>query len=161
MLGADGVVEILKDPAAELPYAVHWYDWLRGSDKYWSPRTRVKPGEIFTPAESALNGHRYRCTVGGQTGSSAPAWPSSGSTPFTDGGVSWVRIGAEDTVTVVTVAAESGLTAANAAIDATGTLTTLDLSGGEHGKSYLVTVTVETAQGKTDERRFRVRVRER
>lgn len=158
---SDGVDEILKDPAAELPYALHWYDWLRGSDGYWAPRIFVQPGEIYTPPRAALNGYRYRCVVGGQTGARAPAWPTSGADAFTDGGATWVLVGEEDTLASVTVTADSGLTAANDAVDATGTMTTVDLSGGTAGTSYTVTFAVVTDQGKEDERSFRVKVEQR
>lgn len=160
-VGADGMREILKDPAADLPYSLHWYDWLRGDDGYWNGRIIVQPGETYTPPASGLNGHRYRCTIGGRTGSTPPTWPTVGTSPFTDGGVTWVRIGLEDTISAATVTAETGLTATAVTIDSTGTLTTFTLSGGTAGRDYIVTVDVDTTAGHDDQRRFRVLVRER
>ena len=73
-----------------------------------------------------------------------------------------MRIGAEDTVSSATVSAEPGLTVSTPAeVDSTGTVTTFQLSGGALGRDYFVTVDIVSAQGRTDQRRFRVKVRER
>lgn len=158
---ADGVFEIVKDPQSALPYSLHWYEWLRSSDKVWEPRAFVTPGEIYTPPRAKLNGFRYRCIVGGQVGSREPEWPVTGSTQFEDGNVQWVLVGTEDTIDSVVVTAGAGLTAGSAVVDATGTVTTFDLSGGTAGSSYTVTVEIETVQGKHEERSFRVKVEQR
>jgi len=156
----DQVDEIIKDPADDLPYALAFYDWLRGSDQYWSHRRIVKPGETYTPAAAALNGYRYRCKKGGLTGNAAPTWPTTGSADITDGGVTWVLIGAEDTLATVSVTPESGLTADSPELDETGTRARFNLSGGTAGRAYLVTVEVATTQSKTKQTTFRVRMRE-
>lgn len=160
-IDVDGMAAIDKDPSDDLPYALYWYDWLRGDDQYWSPRTIVKPGETYTPPRDALNAQRYRCTIGGKTAATPPTWPTVGTTPFADGGVTWVRIGAEDRITgTPTVTPETGLTAGAVTVDPTGTLITFNLSGGTLGRSYIVNVDVDTVDGHDKQRRFRVKVME-
>lgn len=74
---ADRIWEIEKDPDATVIYRLAWHAFLRGDDRYWQPRTYFVPGETATPPREAINGHRYRCTIGGRTGGSAPTWNTS------------------------------------------------------------------------------------
>lgn len=53
----------------------------------WSASTAIAIDEAREPA--ARNGYRYRATVGGTTGSSAPTWPTTIGNTVTDGGVTW------------------------------------------------------------------------
>lgn len=153
---AESLWECGKAAGSVIACRLHWYDWLRGEDEYWSPRVFVQLGQTFTPQRSAQNGKRYRCTIGGRTGAIAPSWPTSGS--VTDGGVTWVTIGAEDRLSSATVSADSGLTVAASGLDATETVVEITLSGGVSGRQHMVTVTVTTDAGLVDVLRFRVRV---
>lgn len=158
---ADQIHEIDKDPSDDLPYSRQWYPFLRGDDRYWAPRSYYFLGETTTPPREALNGHRYRCTVAGRTGAAQPTWPTSGSTTVTDGGITWTRIGLEDRIASSTWTAETGITAGSDAIDATECVTTVRLSAGTAGQSYVVTNVIVTDAGYDKSWRFRVNVRER
>lgn len=157
-VAADGVDEIDKDPTAVLPYGIDVYAWLRGSDRYWSPRVYVHPGETYTPQQAALNGHRYRCTVGGRTGSVPPTWPTSSGGTVIDGGVTWTEIGSEDTLTTADWSADTGITVGTESIDSTARVAQAVLSGGVAGSSYSVHCDLVSTQGKQDRRSFRLRV---
>lgn len=150
-----GEYEIVLDPDDELPFAIAWYWFLRGDDGFWAPRIFVAPGEIFTPAKAALNGHRYRCMVGGTTGSSAPTWPTSSGATVTDGGVTWKEIGAEDTIATSTWDA-GALTDTGDTVDATDTVASVVLSNATEGVRYKVTNTITTADGKVKSQSFYV-----
>jgi hypothetical protein len=157
---AAGIDEIRKDPSDDLPYSIQWYEFLRGDDRYWSAKTYYVPGETATPAREAINGHRYRCTIGGRTAGAAPTWPTSGSTTVVDGGVTWARIGLEDRIASSAWTAETGITTASGAIDATECVTTIRLSGGTAGRDYIVTNVIVTDAGYDKSKRFRVLVRD-
>jgi hypothetical protein len=154
-----GLDEIDKDPDAVLEYRLHWYEWLRGSDRYWTPRAYFNIGETATPPREAQNGKRYRCTRGGRTGSVAPSWATS-STPFSDGGVQWTLIGDEDRIDTIDFVAETGITIDSEAKDATETVGLVKLSGGTAGRSYMITCEIVTDSAQTASQRFRVNVRE-
>lgn len=148
-----GTYRIDKDPDDELPYGMQWYDFLRGSDKYWKPRTFVRPGEIRTPSQESLNAHRYIATKAGTTGVQEPEWPTDAGEEVTDGGVVWTENGAEDTIDTSTWEA-GGLTASNAGIDPTGYVSVVTLAGLTIGQEYTVTNSIVSAQGKKKDRSF-------
>jgi len=152
--------EITKDPDAVLEYRLHWYEWLRGADRYWTPRAYFSLGETATPPREAQNGKRYRVTRGGRTGTTAPNWATN-STPFTDGGVQWTLIGDEDRIDTIDFAAETGITIDSDGKDATETVGLVKLSGGTAGRSYMVTCEIVTDSAQTASQRFRVQVMER
>lgn len=156
---SERIWEIDKDPDAVATYRLHWYAFLRGDDAYWAPRAFFEIGDTATPARSAQNGKRYRCTKGGQTGSSAPTFPTSAGT-VTDGGVIWTYIGDEDRLDTVDFSAGSGITVEAESKDATETVAQVTLSGGTAGQSCIVTCAVTTDAGLTENQRFRVKVRE-
>jgi len=156
----DGEYQIEKDPDSVIDYRVYWYDWLRGSDRYWTPRAYFSLGETATPPREAQNGKRYRCTRGGRCGSSAPTWATN-STPFSDGGVQWTLIGDEDRIDTITFAAETGITIDSEGKDATETVGLVKLSGGTAGRSYMVTCEIVTDSAQTASQQFRVKVMER
>jgi hypothetical protein len=150
--------EIDKDPDATIICRLHWYQWLRGDDQYWKPRAYIDIGDTYTPQHEAQNGRRYRCTVGGRTGATAPTWPTSST--VTDGGVTWSHIGLEDRLDTIDFTASTGLTVDSDAKDATETVAEVTLSGGTAGQSYLVTCAITTDGGLDENQRFRVKVRE-
>lgn len=156
---AERIWETEKDPDAVLQYKLHWYEWLRGSDRYWKPRAYFEIGETATPAREAQNGKRYRCTRGGQCGTTAPSWASD-STPFTDGGVQWTLIGAEDRIATSAFTVDTGITIDDDDKDATETVALVTLSGGTAGQPYIVTNAITTDSGLEENQRFRVKVRE-
>lgn len=153
----DRIWETEKDPDAVAIYRLHWYAFLRGDDAYWAPRAFFELGDTATPARSAQNGKRYRCTKGGQAGSAAPTWPTSAGT-VNDGGVTWTYIGDEDRLNTVDFSAETGITIDAESKDATETVALVTLSGGTAGQSYIVTCEVTTDGGLTENQRFRVKV---
>ena len=157
---ADGIYEIIKDPDATVQYRLRWHDWLRGDDRYWLPKTFFVPGETATPPREGINGHRYRCTVGGRTAGTQPSWSTSGTATFTDGSVTWARIGAEDRIATNDFTAETGITVSAESIDATECVTLVTLTGGTLGRSYIVTDSITTDAGLTENQRFRVLVRQ-
>ena len=56
-----------------------------------SPRsTAVTVGQTTIPA--APNGHMYRCTTAGTTGSGEPTWPTTSGGTVTDGGAVWTEM---------------------------------------------------------------------
>lgn len=152
--GADGVPEIDVDADATDSYGLHWYEMLRGGDRYWAPRTYFVPGEVATPPREQLNGYRYRCTVGGKTGTRQPVWPPSGT--VTDGGVTWELAGAEDRIASSSYSAEAGVSVGSTGVDATKCVTTVVISGGTEGKRYLVTNEITTDHGRTMQQSFRL-----
>ena len=68
-------------------------------------------------------------------------------------------LAAAETITTSTWVVASGLTQSNASN--TPTTTTIWLSGGTDGTDYLVTNRIVTSAGRTDDRSFTVRVRQR
>jgi len=154
------IFEIEKDPDEDAPFSIHWYDALRGADRYWTPRSYFVPGDTVTPPREAINGHRYRCTIGGRTGGSAPVWPTTGTNTVTDGGVTWTRIGLEDRIATSTWTVETGIDDGTDSIDATECVTTLRLSGGTLGRGYIVTNAIVTDAGYDFNQRFRVLIRQ-
>lgn len=154
----DQLYEITKAAGDDLPYSIQWYKFLRGNDRYWAPRAFIIPGETTTPPADALNGHRYVCIVGGRTGSTPPAWTTTGADPINDGGVQWVRIGPEDRIASSQWIADNGLVVASPAIDVTLCVTTARLQTGIPGHQYIVANTITTDAGYDAVQRFRVRV---
>src|SRR5579864_1572867 len=59
----------------------------------WQANTAYQVGEVVTPATGGTvgNGHTYRCTVAGISGSSSPSFPTSEGGTVTDGGVTWTE----------------------------------------------------------------------
>lgn len=56
-----------------------------------SPRsTAVTVGQTTVPA--ILNGHMYKCTTAGTTGSSEPTWPTGSGSTVTDGTAVWTEM---------------------------------------------------------------------
>lgn len=58
----------------------------------WASTTAVTVGNYLTPTVS--NGYRYKVTAAGTTSGTEPSWPTSGTTPFTNGTVTLVLDGA-------------------------------------------------------------------
>ena len=156
----DKIFEIDKDPEEDAAFSIHWYDTLRGADRYWTPHAYFVPGETVTPRREALNGNRYRCTIGGRTAGSPPTWPTTGTDSVTDGGITWTRIGLEDRISSSVWDTETGLTEGTKSIDATECVTTVLLSGGTLGKGYIVDNIVTTDAGYDFPQRFRVWIRQ-
>lgn len=57
----------------------------------WSASTAYAIGDVVQP--TSANGHYYRCTAAGTSGSTEPTWPTNGST-VPDGGATWQDVGA-------------------------------------------------------------------
>jgi hypothetical protein len=57
----------------------------------WAATTAKTAGALVKPTVS--NGHYYRCTTGGTTGSSQPTWPTTPGATVTDGTVVWTEAG--------------------------------------------------------------------
>jgi hypothetical protein len=57
----------------------------------WQPSYVYSAGDVVRPVSA--NGHLYQCSAAGSSGSSAPTWPTGGTT-VTDGGVTWQDLGA-------------------------------------------------------------------
>lgn len=56
-----------------------------------SPRSiAVTTGQTTIPA--APNGHVYRCSTAGTTGTTEPTWPTTSAGTVTDGGVTWTEM---------------------------------------------------------------------
>jgi len=59
----------------------------------WAADTSYSEGDIKIP--TSRNGHRYRVTVGGTSGSSEPTWPTTSGATVTDNEVTWEEYGGE------------------------------------------------------------------
>lgn len=158
-LCADGIYRICKDPDDVLPYELQWYDFLRGNDKYWAPRTFVRPGEVWTPTQSKINGHRYVASTGGVTGIKEPDWPVSVGGFFNENNITWTEIGTEDKIASATWNA-GGLTATNEIVDSTGYVTSVTLAGLTAGQQYVVTNSIVSTRGKKKDQSFTVIVKQ-
>lgn len=55
----------------------------------WLPSTSVLVGEVATPTRPGGNGHTYRCTAAGSTGTAEPSWPTAENGTVVDGSVTW------------------------------------------------------------------------
>lgn len=56
----------------------------------WKAATAYKAGEVVTPSSgTAGNGHTYRCTVSGTSGTTEPTWPLADGATVTDGSCTW------------------------------------------------------------------------
>lgn len=60
------------------------------SPSSWVASTAYAVDDLVQP--TTPNGHFYKCTVAGTSGSSEPTWPTDGTT-VTDGGVTWEDVG--------------------------------------------------------------------
>lgn len=63
----------------------------------WAASTPYLVNQIVVP--STTNGYVYRCLVGGTSSATAPTFPTTIGTIFTDGGVTWVNAGTMVSVT--------------------------------------------------------------
>lgn len=81
-------VDLAKRNLAETNLDVRKKDGENAPD--WAATTAKTLNSFVVPATP--NGHYYRCTVAGTTGSSNPTWPTNGTT-VTDGTVTWVDMG--------------------------------------------------------------------
>jgi hypothetical protein len=71
----------------------------------------------------------------------------------------WTPWLAGDTITSSSWVAESGITVDSDGF--TATMTTVWLSGGAAGEKYEITNTIGTSNGRSEDRTFRIRVREK
>src|SRR3984885_8849270 len=55
----------------------------------WIASTAYLAGEYVQPTATGGNGHLYRCTITGTTGTTEPSWPLTENSTVTDGGVTW------------------------------------------------------------------------
>lgn len=55
----------------------------------WAPNTAYQVGETVTPQGAAGNGHVYRCTVAGTSGTTQPAFPTGDGATVVDNTVTW------------------------------------------------------------------------
>jgi hypothetical protein len=62
-----------------------------GRIQMWHPSRTVPVGEYVLPPRP--NGHFYRCTTGGTTAATPPAWSIEADATITDGGVTWQEAG--------------------------------------------------------------------
>ncbi|MHB8873665.1 MAG: WD40/YVTN/BNR-like repeat-containing protein [Myxococcaceae bacterium] len=70
----------------------------------WTPELQHIVGDLIVP--SALNGHRYRCTVAGTSGDGGePAWPLDAGAIVVDGTVRWAENGSPSAMRAAAVAA--------------------------------------------------------
>lgn len=60
---------------------------------FWLPSTAYTVGDVILPA--TLNGHRFRCTRSGTSGTTEPTWPSNDRAKIGDGsgGLQWQEDG--------------------------------------------------------------------
>ena len=64
----------------------------------WNNNSAYTVGAIIIPTTTPnrLNGHRYRCTVGGTSGGGQPTWPTgSGATVVDSGTLTWAEAGSD------------------------------------------------------------------
>jgi len=71
----------------------------------------------------------------------------------------WLASG--ETISSITVTADSGITVDSSSITDTDTSATVWLSGGTAGSEYDIAVEITTSASRTDERTFRVKVADR
>lgn len=64
----------------------------------WTANTNYGANILISPP--APNGYYYRSTVGGVSGSSAPTWGTVPNATFSDGGVTWLTVLAEQSVPI-------------------------------------------------------------
>lgn len=78
---------VAKDRNGELTT----YEPGLGSAVYWGTAMAYNAGTIVRPME--FNDHYYRCTTGGNSGSSEPTWPTTAGATVADGTVVWEEAG--------------------------------------------------------------------
>jgi hypothetical protein len=67
-------------------------------NRVWVASTTYSVGDIRKPTQPNRNGFRYKVTAQtGASGSSEPTWPAGAGCSVTDGGVTWICEGPEDT----------------------------------------------------------------
>jgi hypothetical protein len=62
--------------------------------RFWAASETVVLNEVRFP--TTPNGHLYKCTTAGTTGSTEPTWPTGPGATVTDGGVVWTEVGADN-----------------------------------------------------------------
>jgi len=88
---ADDVIRLALVDSNYLPEREH-EDW---DDSYsaWSGSTGYEVGDLIVP--TTRNGHFYKCTAAGTSGSTEPTWSTSSGGTVTDGGVTWEEQGGD------------------------------------------------------------------
>jgi hypothetical protein len=65
----------------------------------WAPSTPLVLNELVVPTSAALNGHFYRVTTVGTTGTAEPSWPTGTGSTVSNGGVVLTEVGTTSTST--------------------------------------------------------------
>lgn len=83
-----------------------------GTHTEWTASTVLALGKRIVVPAATGNNQMYEVTVAGTTGASQPTWPTTGTTPFTNGSVTFVRKGQIATIrnNVMRVSWKSGFT---------------------------------------------------
>ena len=133
--------------ARELEYAYLW-----------------QPGDVYAiddyvrPTRS--NGFAYKATTAGQSANSEPRWPKALAQTKPDGSITWQTVAVDanssDSIASVNIPTVTGITIGTAAISGTDVL--FDVSGGENGRHYEISVEITTSAGQVFEEKITVSI---
>ena len=99
VLSDDRLATLEADPGAYATPVVAQTDELMGigpvigAKDGWTASTEYKPGNLVQP--TVPNGFFYRTTVGGNSNSVEPSWPTTIGQTVSDGGITWICEGRE------------------------------------------------------------------
>ena len=141
------------------------FEYARALETKWRSGTGYSVGAYVRP--SVPNGFEYECTNAGQSSVREPSWPTTvaaspaaSSSIVTDGSVEWTcrdfGTNATDTISSVSITAETGLTISG--ITNGSTTTQFNVSAGSRGNSYVVSVEATSSASEVIEDKIRITV---
>lgn len=137
-----------KHPDEDLDYAV---DFEQECARKWSPRTDVAEGtkiRVYTNDKSA--GFEHEATTAGRTGGRMPHFATALNGTANDGSVVWTARTISSSSLRRTISGTPTWSATGLTIDdedVSGTLSQANISGGEDGENYLVSVKATMSDG--------------
>ena len=142
-----------------LTFGIDWTGWLAQG---WLAGQSVVANYVVRP--SAPNGYEYVCATAGQTGSSEPSWPASGSAVVTDGAVTWACQATSVASLTTTVKSAVwtppvGITVASPNVTNQVTSATLNTTAAVAGTDYVVKIVTTFADGEIKNGEIRLKVR--
>ena len=134
-----------QDPAETLNYAAEFAQhcaYIRESDTDYAMGAHVRP--------AAATGYQYVATAGGHSGTKEPRWPTTVGGTVVDGSVTWTCEAFAVSSLLRTVSSagwgsDTGLTVGTQVL--TGTRSTVNISGGTLGQTYLVRCAAACSDG--------------
>lgn len=133
--------------------AARLLEFVRESGREYQVNDYVRP--------STPNGFAYRCATAGQSSSKSPKWKTAIAASTNDGSAVWETVAVDanstDSISSVNLVTPTGITAGTPTIS--GTRILFDISGGEKGRTYEISVEITTASSEVFEEKLNIRIK--